>query len=464
MSTAGWYQGPEWQQPPPPPEEESGRHTWVVVTIAVFAVLAIAGSAIAIVAVVGGEEEAGATEVFLEGADDPGDNPFTDDVATPDQPVPTTTTLATSTTAPKGQLTSYSGGLPGLYGGTRDLGSCDAAKMVDFLEANPDKAAAWASVRGIDADDIRSYVATLTSVVLTTDTRVTNHGFSGGRATTIAAVLQAGTAVLVDDHGIPVVKCNCGNPLTAPRPVATPTYAGRRWSGFSETRIVVIERTEVVIEQYVLIDVAGTLFSRPVGTNGDADGPAPGEEDPATTTTTAPTSSTSSTSTTAPRSTTSTRAPTTTAAPTTQTVRLDASSSFGDATYGGSQSWSAVVTVSPNGSVSGSGSGFATGVGTCHDSNGDVVSEYEGNVSFTVSVTGSASGGSMTATVTAPSGTLDSLIYSADHPANAVCRQQAESTYMGFVADFMGGFTVALSDGASGTVSAVNPGTVRVDA
>jgi hypothetical protein len=44
-------------------------------------------------------------------------------------------------------------------------------------------------------------------VLLRSDTVVTNHGFANGCSTTIPAVLQAGTAVLVDDKGVPVTKC-----------------------------------------------------------------------------------------------------------------------------------------------------------------------------------------------------------------------------------------------------------------
>ncbi|MGH3907098.1 MAG: DUF6777 domain-containing protein, partial [Pseudonocardiaceae bacterium] len=42
------------------------------------------------------------------------------------------------------------------------------------------------------------------------DTRVTNHGYRDGKATDRQAVLQAGTAVLVDEKGRPRVKCGCG--------------------------------------------------------------------------------------------------------------------------------------------------------------------------------------------------------------------------------------------------------------
>jgi len=108
------------------------------------------------------------------------------------------------------------GDSPGLYGGTQNVAACDPAKMISFLEANPDKGAAWARTLGIKQSDIRTYIGTLTPVILRTNTAVTNHGFASGSATTIPAVLQAGTAVLVNSQGVPVVKCYCGNPLTPP--------------------------------------------------------------------------------------------------------------------------------------------------------------------------------------------------------------------------------------------------------
>src|SRR2546429_115073 len=80
-----------------------------------------------------------------------------------------------------------------------------------------------ASVEGIEPNDIATYVASLTPVILTSDTLVTNHGYANGHATTLRSVLQAGTAVMVDNTGVPRVKCNCGNPLTP----AGPTPIGK---------------------------------------------------------------------------------------------------------------------------------------------------------------------------------------------------------------------------------------------
>jgi hypothetical protein len=124
--------------------------------------------------------------------------------------------VTSPTTPTAGAIQRYPGGTPGLYGGTRDNATCDRDRLVAYLEQSPDKAAAWAATLGIQPSQIRSYVATLTTVVLRSDTRVTNHGYVNSRATVIPAVLQAGTAVLVNQYGEPVVKCFCGVGLSGP--------------------------------------------------------------------------------------------------------------------------------------------------------------------------------------------------------------------------------------------------------
>ena len=114
----------------------------------------------------------------------------------------------------------------GLYGGSGDSHVCDPQQLIAFLQQHPDKASAWASILGISPSGIANYVNSLTPVVLTVDTLVTNHGFRNGRATTLQSVLQAGTAVMVDATGTPRVKCNCGNPLTPPQ-LITPSHTTR---------------------------------------------------------------------------------------------------------------------------------------------------------------------------------------------------------------------------------------------
>jgi hypothetical protein len=169
-----------------------------------------------------------------------------------------------------------SGTEPGLFGGTRDDARCNVDQMASFLEADVNKATAWASVVGIEPGSIRSYLERLTPMQLRVDTRVTNHGFRNGRATPRQAVLQAGTAVLVDATGVPRAKCGCGNPLAPPQVVAaTPTYSGSPWTGFSPATVIVVQPGPTIV-QFVLADPrTDAPFVRPVGSQGDADSDAP---------------------------------------------------------------------------------------------------------------------------------------------------------------------------------------------
>ena len=175
----------------------------------------------------------------------------------------------------------------GLFGGTLDAASCDKAQLVAFLAANPDKATVWAQALGIAPSRIASYVAPLTSVLLRSDTAVTNHGFEKGKLTTFPSVLQAGTAVLVNQYGQPVVKCNCGNPLTPP-PVTMKKvkYKGPTWPGFTPGAMTIVSASTTVINNFTLVNVVNnTTFVRPAGTDGTADtteGSTPAPEVPVT--------------------------------------------------------------------------------------------------------------------------------------------------------------------------------------
>jgi hypothetical protein len=174
-------------------------------------------------------------------------------------------------------VAGVSGAAPGLYGGTRSNSSCDAPRMASYLSANAAKAAAWAAAEGINPGEISGYLAGLTPVVLRSDTRVTNHGYLNGRATPFQSILQAGTAVLVDQYGTPRARCGCGNPLTPPIPFQSGfSYTGPRWQYFNPTTVVVVSSSVTVINTFVLIDVnTGQTFARPVGTTGGSDANAP---------------------------------------------------------------------------------------------------------------------------------------------------------------------------------------------
>lgn len=214
-------------------------------------------------------------EILLEPVATAGPDPFTASVATPGLP---SVTPESAPTAPEG-VALVSGATPGLYGGTLDQSSCDADQMVAFLGSDPQKAAAWAEAQDIAVDQIASFVADLTAVQLTNDTRVTNHGYRDGRPTPRQSVLQAGTAVLVDRFGVPRVRCACGNPLRAP--LRSPAvYGGRSWPGWDPNRTVTVEVT-VEVTEFILVNTAtGGRIVRPAGTSGGSD------SDPSTGTTT----------------------------------------------------------------------------------------------------------------------------------------------------------------------------------
>lgn len=174
------------------------------------------------------------------------------------------------------------GSEPAVYGGSRDTQVCDVARLVAFLTdpANAAKAEAWAGVLGIETGEIESYIGGLTAVRLRWDTRVTNHGFRDGEANPFQSLLQAGTAVLVDDTGVPRVKCNCGNPLGEPAGVGDAGGSSAldldeiadnpddAWDGLDPAEAVSIEPGEQV-DAITLVDVdTGGLIERPVGSDG----------------------------------------------------------------------------------------------------------------------------------------------------------------------------------------------------
>ncbi len=200
-------------------------------------------------------------------------DPFTPPIAPPGQ---TTTDVAIEQPVATDKPVTVKGGHVGLYGGTEKFSQCDKVQLVTFLQSNPGKAAAWAKVQGIATTEISSFVNKLTQVVLRSDTQVLNHGWANGSITEFVSVLQYGTAVLVNDYGLPVVKCNCGNPLSAAPVYPRVTYRGPTWTGWNPRSITIIEQNVTIINDYTIININnGQPFGRPAGTDGGQDGPAP---------------------------------------------------------------------------------------------------------------------------------------------------------------------------------------------
>ncbi|MEV0224138.1 DUF6777 domain-containing protein [Streptomyces sp. NPDC050704] len=216
--------------------------------------------------------DASGGEVFLEPVAAEGPDPFTDSTAritaTPSPVAPTPSPAPTAE-----GVRSVAGGTPGLYGGTHRVGSCDVERQVGFLTADQVKARAFARAAGVSRSGIPAYLRGLTSVVLRADTRVTNHGFRDGRATGHQSVLQAGTAVLVDNRGVPRVRCACGNPLKPPVALdGTPGRHGSPWSGYRPTKVIVVTPEPQVITDITIINVEdNTWIERRIGDDGDED-------------------------------------------------------------------------------------------------------------------------------------------------------------------------------------------------
>ncbi|MEU9177456.1 DUF6777 domain-containing protein [Streptomyces sp. NPDC048550] len=199
-------------------------------------------------------------EVFLQPAAASGPDPFTQSTAAkeatpPPQittpPLPQTAAPTTGTIVTQG----VSGAVPGLYGGTKATASCDVEKQIRVLTAQPAKNSAFASALGIQPATVPGYLRSLTPVQLGMDTRVTNHGYRDGKATGYQAVLQAGTAVLVDARGVPRVRCACGNPLGSPVALkGNPKRSGQPWSSYQPKNVVAVVPSVTVVQKFVIYD------------------------------------------------------------------------------------------------------------------------------------------------------------------------------------------------------------------
>jgi hypothetical protein len=216
--------------------------------------------------------------LHLQPVADAGPDPFTKSTsASESTPPPVTRTPqpspSGSASAGTDGLTQVSGATPGLYGGTRNRSSCDVEKQVRFLTSDQAKAGAFAQAGGIKKADVATFLRGLTPVLLTADTRVTNHGYRDGRATSFQSVLEAGTAVLVDQHGMPRVRCTCGNPVAPPTALkGSVRQQGSAWPGYRPRQVIVIVAAPTVIQNLTIINIVDhTWIERQTGDDGSHD-------------------------------------------------------------------------------------------------------------------------------------------------------------------------------------------------
>lgn len=215
--------------------------------------------------------------VTLEPVTAPGEDPFvTELVAATDLRAPSPPELEKQPAA--GDAGTVSGTEPGLYGGSNNAQVCDTEALAGYLAQTPEKAAAFAGVLNIEPADIPSYLQGLAPVVVQFDTWVTNHGYRDSKPIARQSVLQAGTAVLVDDLGVPRVRCSCGNPLGAPKPPGgqanlaqlvdrgTVELAGTPWPGFTPPAVLTVTPGADPVDQLDVIDLdTGEPYTETVG-------------------------------------------------------------------------------------------------------------------------------------------------------------------------------------------------------
>ncbi|MET7294687.1 PASTA domain-containing protein [Streptomyces griseoloalbus] len=172
------------------------------------------------------------------------------------------------------------GDTPGLYGGTSTDTVCDVERLTRYLTEprNDRKARAWARTLDLRTAEIPAYLDRLTPVLLRHDTLVKNHDYKKGKAVPFNALLQAGIAILVDERGLPAVKCSCGNPLRPfegdkSRISVTFDDGNEKWKGYDRSEVVVVRPASRKLERIALVDVEdpGRGVERPVGTSGEED-------------------------------------------------------------------------------------------------------------------------------------------------------------------------------------------------
>lgn len=268
--SSGW-------QDPNPREPVAAGNTPVTVAAGVILTLVVVATLVAVVLV--NRTDSGAAErdsvVILTATDAPGPQPFTASV------VVTPTRLGMSGPAQARQLPVSaqrgvrvaSGLQPGLYGGLPDHNPCDAAALANYLDSDPVPAAAWATVIGVRGPEIPYYLNSLTPVILLSDTWVTSHSLVDGVAEPFQAVLQAGSAAMVDPVGVPRLHCASGAPLLPPGNDNLADYgvSGDPWSGYDPQNVVAVAYAGAAAPaapatEFTLLDVSsGQPLVRPAG-------------------------------------------------------------------------------------------------------------------------------------------------------------------------------------------------------
>ena len=108
-------------------------------------------------------------------------------------------------------------------------------------------------------------LAALTPLVLRADVLSDEHEWTGSADSTYPAVLQAGSAVLVDDRGVPRVRCTSGNPLDPPDDPLGDDLAGKPWRWFTPSAVATVNPADRPLPAFPAIDMeSGAAVQIPI--------------------------------------------------------------------------------------------------------------------------------------------------------------------------------------------------------
>lgn len=264
---------------PNPPDPRNPRTTIILAVSGALLTALVVAALIGVVLFTAGDDQDGtAGEAALIAANTPTVDAFTRSILV--APV----TISDQTAARTAELLEQipvradrgvrvvSGRQPGLYGATGQMSPCDAVTLANDLDADPATGRIWGLALGITPQQIPHYLNTLTAVVLLSDTWVTTHTPADGVPDPKQAVLQAGSAVLIDPLGVPRVRCASGSPLAPPDNDTLAHYRldGEQWPAFSLQTVVAVKYAATdnsgAAAEFTLTDVdTGRQIVQPAG-------------------------------------------------------------------------------------------------------------------------------------------------------------------------------------------------------
>lgn len=196
------------------------------------------------------------TQVFLAPAAAPGAGAFSNVSLTNivEGGVAQATTGPVSSDLEPANARTVSAADPGTFG--LSVSGCSRSAFAEDLSA--ELAAVWLGPANADptlvweggqvaAEDISAYFRQLNTVTLPNDTLVTYYTLDGSTLTSVPAVLQKGSVVLVDRAGQIRMRCVSGNPVGPAPADILPVYQGEAWADFDPALVVSIEPAEELL-------------------------------------------------------------------------------------------------------------------------------------------------------------------------------------------------------------------------